>query len=115
MLSLATVMVLTPLAHPACRLGNVLGVRPLRWIGVRSYGIYLWQSPIIVLTTPEGATATDLLRDVLQVAAIFVVAALSWKFVEEPIRHGAIGRFLARRRRSGWGWETLLAPGSRGA
>ncbi len=33
--------------------------------------------------------------------------ALSWRFVEEPIRHGAIGRFFARRRAVGWKWEAL--------
>ena len=110
-LSLATVMVLMPLAHPACRLGNVIGCKPLRWIGVRSYGIYLWQTPVIVLTSPQGPHGQSLLRDVLQVAAIFGIAALSWKFVEEPIRHGAIGRLLARRRRLGWSWATFTTEG----
>ena len=70
-LSLATVMVLMPLAHPACRLGNVIGCKPLRWIGVRSYGIYLWQTPVIVLTSPQGPHGQNLLRDILQIAAIF--------------------------------------------
>jgi peptidoglycan/LPS O-acetylase OafA/YrhL len=111
-LSLATVMALMPLTHPACRLGAWLGVRPLRWVGVRSYGIYLWQTPIIVLTTPQGIHDDSLVRALLQVAAIFAVAALSWRFVEEPIRHGAIGRFFARRRAVGWQWETF-APGMR--
>jgi hypothetical protein len=110
-LSLATVMVLMPLAHPACRLGNVLGCKPLRWVGVRSYGIYLWQTPVIVLTSPQGPHGQSLVRDVLQVAAIFGIAALSWKFVEEPIRHGAIGRLLARRRRLGWSWATFTTEG----
>jgi peptidoglycan/LPS O-acetylase OafA/YrhL len=109
-LSLATVLVLMPLTHPACRLGTWLGVRPLRWVGVRSYGIYLWQTPIIVLTSPEGKHAEGLLAKGLQVAAIFAVAALSWRFVEEPIRHGAIGRFFARRRAVGWKWETFAPP-----
>jgi peptidoglycan/LPS O-acetylase OafA/YrhL len=113
LLSLATVMILMPLAHPACRLGAVVGVLPLRWVGVRSYGIYLWQSPIIVLTSPQGPHGGSLVRDGLQVAAIFGIAALSWKFVEEPIRHGAIGRFFARRRAVGWKWETF-APAMRG-
>ena len=110
-LSLATVMVLMPLAHPACRLGNVVGCKPLRWIGVRSYGIYLWQTPVIVLTSPQHPHGHSLLRDVLQLAAIFAIAALSWKFVEEPIRHGAIGRLLARRRRVGWSWATFSPEG----
>jgi hypothetical protein len=114
-LSLATVMVLMPLAHPACRLGTVLGVRPLRWVGVRSYAIYLWQTPVIVLTAANAANPQDegLLRKALQVTAIFAISALSWRFVEEPIRHGAIGRFFARRRAVGWGWRTF-APAMRG-
>ncbi len=111
-LSLATVMALMPLTHPACRLGAWLGVRPLRWVGVRSYGIYLWQTPVIVLTTPQGIHDDSLIRSLLQVAAIFAIAALSWRFVEEPIRHGAIGRFFARRRAVGWKWEGF-APGMR--
>jgi peptidoglycan/LPS O-acetylase OafA/YrhL len=109
-LSLATVLVLMPLTHPACRLGGWMGALPLRWIGVRSYGIYLWQTPVIVLTTPQGVHDDDLVRSLLQVAAIFAISALSWRFVEEPIRHGAIGRFFARRRAVGWKWETFAPP-----
>ncbi len=109
-LSLATVMVLMPLVHPACRLGKALGVTPLRWVGVRSYGIYLWQTPVIVLTGPAGRAPAGLLGKALQVAAILAIAGLSWRFVEEPVRHGAIGRFFARRRAVGWSWETFAPP-----
>jgi len=102
-LSLATVLVLAPLAHPACQLGRVLGWEPLRWVGVRSYGIYLWHFPIIVLTTPGGiANGAEPLRELLQVAATFGVAALSWRFVEEPIRHGALGRVWRHLRSGEW-------------
>ncbi|MBK5220241.1 MAG: acyltransferase [Thermoleophilia bacterium] len=110
-LSLATVLVLMACTHPACRLGVILGVRPLRWVGVRSYGIYLWHLPIIVLTSPTGPHGPSLTRAALQFAAILGVSALSWKFVEEPIRHGAIDRFFARRRARGWGWQTISPPG----
>jgi peptidoglycan/LPS O-acetylase OafA/YrhL len=109
-LSLATVLVLMPLTHPACRLGKVVGAPPLRWVGVRSYGIYLWQTPIIVLTGPDSRPPESLLGKALQVAAIFAIAGLSWRFVEEPIRRGAIGRFFARRRAVGWKWEGFAPP-----
>jgi peptidoglycan/LPS O-acetylase OafA/YrhL len=107
LLSLATGAVVLAVVAPAGRLGQVLGWAPLRWIGVRSYGIYLWHYPIIVLTTPADGQETPI-RASLQVAASVAVAALSWTFVEEPIRHGAIGRWI-RLLRSG---ATLAArPG----
>ena len=101
LLSAGTALTVGAAASPASRLGVVLGIRPLRWVGVRSYGIYLWHYPIIVLTTPPDGR-DSLARGALQVAAAFGVAALSWRFVEEPVRHGAIGRWLAQARSAGW-------------
>ncbi|MDQ2621465.1 MAG: acyltransferase family protein [Actinomycetota bacterium] len=100
-LSIATAMVVASVAHPSSRIGRALGVAPLRWIGVRSYGIYLWQLPIITLTTPALAEFSWP-RAVLQVVATFLIAALSWKFIEDPVRHGVIGRTWKRLRASHW-------------
>ncbi len=111
LLSLAVILVLMAATHPACRLGVLLGVKPLRWVGVRSYGIYLWHAPVIVLTNPSDHPGPSVPRALLQVAAIFAISALSWKFIEEPIRHGAVGRFFARRRARGWGWTTFSPQG----
>ncbi len=91
LLSLATVAVLAAAVNPSGRLGGVLGWEPLRWIGVRSYGIYLWQWPIVVLATP-GGSGFNLLRAVLATAAAVLIASLSWRYVEQPIRHGALRR-----------------------
>jgi peptidoglycan/LPS O-acetylase OafA/YrhL len=121
LLSLATVLVVAALAHPACRLGTVLGWRPLRWVGVRSYAIYLWHFPIIVLTTPGGvAHGDEPLREGLQLAAILAVSALSWRYVEDPVRHGAIDRLWRQLRERGWqpramsqrGWAATAAIGA---
>ncbi|HEY1324228.1 MAG TPA: acyltransferase family protein [Streptosporangiaceae bacterium] len=101
LLSVGTVLTVGAAASPASRLGVLLGIRPLRWVGVRSYGIYLWHYPIIVLTTPVNGRESPA-RGALQVAAAFGVAALSWRFVEEPIRHGAVGRWLAQARSARW-------------
>jgi peptidoglycan/LPS O-acetylase OafA/YrhL len=98
LLSVATVLVLTALVHPASWLGVAVGWRPLRWLGVRSYGIYLWHYPIIVLTAPGPQQRISLSLEVLQVVVTIVVAALSWQFFEEPIRRGAMGRIWARTR-----------------
>jgi len=90
-LSVATAAVVAACAYPGSVTGAALGWRPLRWIGVRSYGIYLWHYPVIVLTSPASGPAA-LPRVVAQIAASIGIAALSWKFVEEPVRHGAISR-----------------------
>ena len=111
LLSIATVLAVAALTHPAARIGNVVGCRPMRWIGERSYGIYLWQLPIIVLTTPEGAHSVELLRAAAQVAATFAIADLSWRFVENPIRHGALGRFYRQARAGGIGRENVSRRG----
>jgi peptidoglycan/LPS O-acetylase OafA/YrhL len=95
-LSVATAVVVAAVVHPAGRLGDALGVAPLRWIGVRSYGIYLWHLPIFVLTTPPRDHGIDLTRATLQVAATLVVAALSWRWIEEPIRYWRTGRARPR-------------------
>ncbi len=102
LLSLATVAVLIALTHPAARLGRVLGVAPMRWLGARSYGIYLWQAPVIALTTSRFSRGVQPLRATLQVAAIVAIAALSWRYLEDPIRHGALRRLVAQARASGW-------------
>jgi len=111
LLALASVLAVASLAHPASRLGPIVGCKPMRWIGERSYGIYLWTLPIVVLTTPEGAQGADLLRAALQVAAIMAVAELSWRYVENPIRHGALGRLWAQWKAGRWRRERVTRRG----
>lgn len=89
------------LAHPAGRVAGFMSCKPLRWIGVRSYSLYLWHYPVIILTTPTVDTGGfNGSRLVLQLAASFLLAALSWRFVEEPIRRGSLEQ-LWRNRGSG--------------
>lgn len=109
-LSLLTAVVIAVCVHPGARFGKLLGVEPLRWIGERSYGMYLWQVPVIVLTTPYGARPSAM-RAVLQVLAILGLTVLSWRYVEQPVRHGALGRLVQRVRARG---ATQLRPGAGG-
>ncbi len=99
LLSAAAAILVAALAHPASRLGRALGWEPLRWLGERSYGIYLWHYPVIVLTSPVVNTSgVNVVRAALQVAASIALAALSWRFVEEPIRHGALQKLWVMMR-----------------
>ncbi|MGE5702180.1 MAG: acyltransferase family protein, partial [Clostridia bacterium] len=111
LLSIATAVVVGVLAHPASTMGKMLGVKPLRWIGVRSYGIYLWHYPVIVLTTPAtNADGIDLWRVCLQIVLSIALAAVSWRYLEEPIRHGVIGKIISQLGSRKW-WRGLIRSG----
>jgi peptidoglycan/LPS O-acetylase OafA/YrhL/lysophospholipase L1-like esterase len=97
LLSVATAAVIAAAAVPASLTSRVLGCKPLRWLGVRSYGIYLWHYPVIVLTTPANS-GEDLTRAAWQTAVTIILAAVSWHYVEQPVRSGALGRLWARAR-----------------
>jgi peptidoglycan/LPS O-acetylase OafA/YrhL len=94
LVSLTTLVVIAAAVHPRARLGEgLLGRQPLRWIGQRSYGIYLWHYPIFMVTRPQLDVPLDGLPLLaLRLAATFVIAELSYRLVETPIRSGAIER-----------------------
>ncbi|PFK28617.1 acetyltransferase [Bacillus cereus] len=99
LLSIATALLVANLAHPASRIAQFLRFRPLRWMGVRSYGLYLWHYPIITLTTPKiNAGEFSLTRALCQFLLIIIAAQISWKFIEDPIRRGALKNI---------GWKNL--------
>lgn len=99
--SVLTAIVIAVLVHPASLLGRFASLKPFVWIGKRSYGIYLWHYPLILLITPPGAMGeTPFWLYLVEIVVIFAVSDISYRFVENPIRHGAIGEFV-RNLRSG--------------
>ena len=98
-LAVCTAVLLATVVHPASTLGRVLSSPLPRWIGERSYGIYLWHWPILVFTRP--GVDVHLARGILipaQAAATVIVAAISYRFLELPIRTGALRRLRPRAR-----------------
>lgn len=68
---------------------KILSLKPLIWIGKRSYGLYLWHYPLVLLFTPvNGTFGLDALYMGAAVVCTFACAELSYRFVENPIRYG---------------------------
>ncbi|MBM5607088.1 acyltransferase family protein [Listeria ivanovii] len=101
------VTMIATISHPASYLSKVFSFKPLRWIGTRSYGIYLWHYPIITLTTPVFEVGQpNIWRAILQVAATFIIAELSFRFIETPIRkNGFINYFKSFKDKNYFVWK----------
>ena len=98
----ATAVMIAVVAHPAAWLGPLFALAPLRWIGVRSYGIYLYHWPIFAVTRPDldlpfGGVPAFLFSTGLTL----LVADASYRYLEMPVRNGAVGRTWNRWREQG--------------
>ena len=99
LVDIATLFVIAAVVHPRSDAGPMLGCAPLRWIGVRSYSLYLWHYPIFCVTRPGlDVPLHGWPLAVLRLVLSFGAADLSYRFVETPMRGGAIGRYLDRMR-----------------
>ena len=94
LVAILTVVVIAALTHPQARLvPRLLGSPPLRWIGLRSYGLYLWHWPVFQVTRPRIDLPLDgLPLFLLRLAILGALVELSYRYVELPARHGAIER-----------------------
>jgi peptidoglycan/LPS O-acetylase OafA/YrhL len=100
-IALVCALVVAVVVHPAVRLSSgVLGVAALRWVGQRSYGIYLWHWPVYLVTRPNvDVPISGIPLLVFRVTITVGIAAASYRYVEMPIRTGALGRRFDELRR----------------
>lgn len=89
--AVAAALLLVGTAHRRSITGRVLGCRPMRWIGTRSYAIYLWHWPVQELARPSVDvpwTGPGLV--VARLLVVAVLAEVSWRAVEQPVRLGRL-------------------------
>lgn len=105
--SLLTAVLIAALLPGRTPLLLLLEVQPVRWLGERSYGIYLWHWPLILIVTallPAAApdSTAEWVNRGLALGLTLAISAASYRYVEMPVRrHGfrasarAVGRVLA--------------------
>lgn len=103
--------------------GRVLSLKPVVFIGLISYSFYLWHWPLIVfeqhgLTLVQGLTKHQ--EQAVTFVAAFVLAVLSWRFIEQPFRSGKwrpaskplfIGAGVAAAASVAWGVAATMTGG----
>ncbi len=110
---LTTSLLIAAIVHPqSITLNAILGSRVMRWLGTRSYGIYLWHWPIYMVTRPQQDIALDgVPLFALRLAITLSVSELSYRFVQGSVRNGAIWRRLRalRNPRALESWPSRVA------
>lgn len=90
--TLLTALVIYAVSGKKSPLSRFLSNPVLKWIGDRSYSIYLWHYPIILLIS-KGIKSSFLIT-LIEIILSVSLAELSYRFIETPIRHGIIGEYI---------------------
>ena len=97
--SILTLMVIAACVQPQGMVARALSAEPLVWVGKRSYSIYLWHYPLLLLMNPvANINDTPWWQYILQVLLVVAVAECSYRFIETPFRKGAFGRTVSEFR-----------------
>ncbi len=97
LVSLLAAIAVAGVARRGSRVGRLLDLRPFRLLAERSYAIYLWHWPVVVVTRPDVDLSIDH-RWVLAIRLLvpLALAEASYRLVELPVRRLG-SRYLAVR------------------
>ncbi|ODA91178.1 hypothetical protein ATY41_00270 [Leifsonia xyli subsp. xyli] len=123
LVSLLSALAIWAAIAPGSGLGRILDSRPLKAIGERSYGLYLWHWPVFVLVCALLPDKHDPVMAVVAgagtLACSVAAALLSHRYLEQPIRRHGMRRTLRivrlRMRRSSPGrWAAWAGTSTAG-
>ncbi len=96
--AIATLAVIAAVTHPRTLTGRALSVPVLVWVGLRSYGLYLYHWPVYQLMRHIAGKHMKFHEFLIAMAITLVITELSYRYIETPIRKGALGRSWAKVR-----------------
>ncbi len=82
----STAVVASALTDSSFVLTRLWDLAPLRWLGLRSYSLYLWHVPVFLTIASNLGERPAPLKLALGLAVTFVLAEVSYRFVEQPFR-----------------------------
>lgn len=96
--TLVTCLVVAAMVPGDSVFSRVCSLPPLRWLGTRSYAIYLWHYPVIqLMTNRNSTTAPSPFWLLLELAISLGLAELSYRYVEEPLRSVGVVELVRER------------------
>jgi hypothetical protein len=95
----ATLMIIAAVTHQRSLAGGLLGNPLFNWIGTRSYGMYLYHWPIYQIIRKEAGLSLSVNQFIGAMLVTIPLTEASYRFIEMPVRRGAIGNWLRRERR----------------
>ena len=80
-------------------LSELMSIRPLAWLGKRSYGLYLWHWPVFALLRPEFELSDNAwIQASIRLTLTLLLTELSYQLIENPVRTGEVFRWPAQKR-----------------
>ena len=96
---IVTLLLIAAVTHRGAITGKLLGTPVLSWFGTRSYGMYLYHWPIYQIIRQEAGRSLAVWQFVLAILITLPLTEASYRYVEMPIRRGAVGSWLRGERR----------------
>ncbi|UQS86482.1 acetyltransferase [Nicoliella spurrieriana] len=87
-ITLLTVLLIATCVHPGASINHLLTNPVFRWMGTRSYGIYLYQFPVMIFYEMRVMSIgqAPFLNALIEIAIILIISEISYRYVELPIR-----------------------------
>lgn len=109
--SLISMILIATVAHPGADMNKLLTNPVFSWLGKRSYGIYLYQYPVMIFYEAhiQNIAAHPWINALIEITLIVIISHLSYTYIELPLQHfdyrktrKVVAEFFQKNSRYGW-------------